>query len=64
MSYYVIMHNMIINSEREAPVEDDHPFDHMGLLAKLDEVPMEFSTSLPCIKKSATEMNIIVFRRI
>jgi hypothetical protein len=33
---------MIIESEREAPVEDDQPF-HMGLLAELDEVPVEFS---------------------
>jgi hypothetical protein len=58
------MHNMIIESEREELVENDRPFDHMGPLAELDEVPVEFSAFLACIKKSAIETNIIVFKRI
>jgi hypothetical protein len=38
MKCCVIMHNMIIESECEEPVENDQPFDHMGPLAELDEV--------------------------
>jgi hypothetical protein len=37
---------MIIESEREEPVEDDQPYDHEGRLAKLDQVPMEFDAFL------------------
>jgi hypothetical protein len=36
----------------------------MGPLAELDEVPVEFSAFLACVKKSAIETNIIVFKRI
>jgi hypothetical protein len=64
MKCCVVMHNMIIKSEREEPVEDDWPFDHEGPLAKLDQVSVEFPAFLAMHKKSATEMNIIVFRRI
>jgi hypothetical protein len=35
----------------QAPVEDDQPFDHMGLLAELDEVPVEFSAFLAMHQK-------------
>jgi hypothetical protein len=37
---------MIIESEHEEPVKDGQPFDHMGPLAELDEVPVEFSAFL------------------
>jgi hypothetical protein len=40
------MHIIIIESEREEPVEDDQPFDHEGPLAQLDQVLAEFAASL------------------
>jgi hypothetical protein len=40
------MHNMIIESEREAHIEDDQPFDFQGLLAQVNQVPAEFSAFL------------------
>jgi hypothetical protein len=40
------MHNIIIKSECDAPVEDDQPLDFMDPLATLDEVPVGFSTFL------------------
>jgi hypothetical protein len=42
MNYYVIMHNMKIESEREAQVEDDQPFDFQGPLAQVNDVPADF----------------------
>jgi hypothetical protein len=50
MDYYVIMHNMIIENEREESVEDDHPYDHDGPLAQLDQVSVEF-----CIPRHASK---------
>ena len=43
LCYQLIMHNMIIESERDAPMVDDQPYelqDHVAQLA--DEVPSEF----------------------
>jgi hypothetical protein len=42
MNYYVIMHNMKIESEREGHVEDDQPFDFQGPLAQVNDVPANF----------------------
>ena len=44
----VIMHNMIIKSERANPVRDDQPFEHQGPLAHIDheQVPANFSAFL------------------
>jgi hypothetical protein len=40
------MHNMIIESECEAHIEDDRPFDFQGPLAQVNDVPAEFSAFL------------------
>jgi hypothetical protein len=43
MNAYVIMHNMIIGSECDAPVVDDQLYYHQGPLAQVDhEVCAEF----------------------
>jgi hypothetical protein len=39
MNYCVIMHNIIIESGREANVKDDQPFDFQGPLAQVNDVP-------------------------
>ena len=46
MTACVIMHNMIIESEREEPVHDDHPFDYQGPLADVEHIPQEFAAFL------------------
>jgi hypothetical protein len=61
----VIIHNIIIDSELDAPVVGDQPFDHQGHLAQLDDqVPTQLVSSSPCTKKSTTEMSIINFKLI
>jgi hypothetical protein len=42
----MIMHNMIIKSEREAQVKDDQPFYFQGPLAQVNDVCAEFSAFL------------------
>jgi hypothetical protein len=51
MNCHVIMHNIIIESEREEPVKDDQPYDHEGPLAELDQVPVKFSAFLAMHQK-------------
>jgi hypothetical protein len=47
MNAYVIMHNMIIESEQEHPVYDPEPYHHQGPLATLDQhVPVAFAAFL------------------
>jgi hypothetical protein len=46
MKSRVIMHNIVVESEREEPVEDDQPYDHKGPLAELDQVLVKFSAFL------------------
>ena len=47
MTACVIMHNMIIESERKNPVFDTEPYEQMGPLADVDhQVPPEFATFL------------------
>jgi hypothetical protein len=58
------MHNIIIDSEREAQVEDDQSFDFEGPLAQVNEVPAKFSAFLAMQQEIRKEANIIIFRRI
>jgi hypothetical protein len=46
----MIMHNMIIEDERDITVVNDQPLDHQGPLAQLAQVPTKFAAFL-CIKK-------------
>jgi hypothetical protein len=40
---YVIMHNMMIESECNAPANDDHPFDFRGPLIEVEQVSVQFA---------------------
>jgi hypothetical protein len=42
-TYFMIMHNMIIESERDITVVNDQPLDHQGPLAQLAQVPTKFA---------------------
>ena len=46
MNACLIMHNMIIENERDALVVDDVSFDHQGPLAQLQQVPSGFTAFL------------------
>ena len=47
MSACVIMHNMIIESERKNPSNDHGPYEYVGPLADVDhQVPAEFADFL------------------
>jgi hypothetical protein len=42
MNTRVIMHSMIIESERGAPANDDNPFNFQEPLAEVEQVPAQF----------------------
>jgi hypothetical protein len=42
MNACVIMHSMTIESEHDAPTNDDHHFDIQGSLAKVEQVLAQF----------------------
>jgi CDGSH-type Zn-finger protein len=64
MNACVIMQNMIIESERDAPVDDDQPFDYQGSLARLSMYPKSSRLSFICMQKSKMQMFMLNFRRI
>jgi hypothetical protein len=53
-----VMHNMIIESERDTPVQDDQPFDYQWPLAKVDHVPQEFAFFFICTIKFEMHMSM------
>jgi hypothetical protein len=46
MNAYMIMHNMIIESERDSPTDDDHPFDFQGPFAEVEQAPAQYAAIL------------------
>jgi hypothetical protein len=42
----VIIHNVIIGSERGAPTDDAYPFDFQESLAEVEQVPVQFAAFL------------------
>jgi hypothetical protein len=56
MNVSVIMHNMIIESEREHPVYDSEPYHRHGPLAILDQhVPTAFAAFLAMCREIRDE---------
>jgi hypothetical protein len=51
MNCRLIMHNIIIESERKEPVKDDQPYDREGPLAELDQVSVQFFAFLAVHQK-------------
>jgi hypothetical protein len=58
------MHNMIIESEREEPVEDDQPYDHKDPLSQHDQVLVNFFAFLAMHQEIRSRDKHIVSRRI
>ena len=59
MSACVIMHNMIIESERKNPPNDHGTYEYVGPLAHVDhQVPAEFPIFLQCMEKFEIEICI------
>ena len=57
MNACVIMHNMIIESERRDPVNDPHSYDHQDPLTAIDhQVPTEFADFLAMHMKIRDEI--------
>ena len=63
MNACVIMHNMIIESERDEPVHDDQPFDYQGPLAKVEH-PKNLPLFFTCIMKFEMQVSMLNFRQI
>jgi hypothetical protein len=51
-------------SERDAPVDYDQPFDYQDPLAEVEHVPKSSRLSFTCMKKSKMPMFMFNFRRI
>jgi hypothetical protein len=57
MNACVIMHNMTIESECDAYVDDDQPFDYQVPLAEVEHVhPKSSRLSFTCMKKYKMQM--------
>jgi hypothetical protein len=46
MNSCLIMHNIIIESERDATADDEQSYDFQGPLAQVEQVPAKFAAFL------------------